>query len=182
MDVSLAGMLSATEAYTKDPRFRPTQYACTTDAPVDALANGRVWAGSSSHAIEKDMPAPLATTEDNTDPDVITPADLCFSLQEHMFAMLVEITERAMAHIGSKDVLIVGGVGCNARLQEMMGIMAEERGGSVFATDERFCIDNGIMIAHAGLLAFRMGQAVPLEKSTTTQRYRTDTPHISWRA
>ena len=29
MDVSLAGMLSATEAYTKDPRFRPTQYACT---------------------------------------------------------------------------------------------------------------------------------------------------------
>ena len=182
MDVSLAGMLSATEAYTKDPRFRPTQYACTTDAPVDALANGRVWAGSSSHAIEKDMSAPLATTEDNTDPDLITPADLCFSLQEHMFAMLVEITERAMAHIGSKDVLIVGGVGCNARLQEMMGIMAEERGGSVFATDERFCIDNGIMIAHAGLLAFRMGQTVPLEKSTTTQRYRTDTPHISWRA
>ncbi|QRW25281.1 glycoprotease/Kae1 family metallohydrolase [Rhizoctonia solani] len=70
--------------------------------------------------------------------DVITPADLCFSLQETVFAMLVEITERAMAHVGSKEVLIVGGVGCNERLQEMMGIMAKERGGSVFATDERF--------------------------------------------
>jgi len=69
--------------------------------------------------------------------DVITPEDLCFSLQETVFAMLVEITERAMAHIGSKEVLIVGGVGCNERLQEMMGIMAEERGGKVFATDER---------------------------------------------
>jgi N6-L-threonylcarbamoyladenine synthase len=44
--------------------------------------------------------------------DIITPADLCFSLQETVFAMLVEITERAMAHIGSKEVLIVGGVGC----------------------------------------------------------------------
>jgi len=44
--------------------------------------------------------------------DIITPADLCFSLQENIFAMLVEITERAMAHIGSKEVLIVGGVGC----------------------------------------------------------------------
>ncbi|KAG7099332.1 putative tRNA threonylcarbamoyladenosine biosynthesis protein kae1 [Marasmius oreades] len=44
--------------------------------------------------------------------NVITPADLCFSLQETVFAMLVEITERAMAHIGSKEVLIVGGVGC----------------------------------------------------------------------
>jgi len=34
--------------------------------------------------------------------DVITPEDLCFSLQETVFAMLVEITERAMAHVGSK--------------------------------------------------------------------------------
>ena len=31
--------------------------------------------------------------------------------------MLVEITERAMAHCGKADVLIVGGVGCNMRLQ-----------------------------------------------------------------
>lgn len=47
--------------------------------------------------------------------DIITTADLCFSLQENIFAMLVEITERAMAHIGSKEVLIVGGVGCESR-------------------------------------------------------------------
>ncbi|KAJ2928834.1 hypothetical protein H1R20_g8268, partial [Candolleomyces eurysporus] len=46
------------------------------------------------------------------DTDIITPADLCFSLQETVFSMLVEITERAMAHVGSKEVLIVGGVGC----------------------------------------------------------------------
>lgn len=41
-----------------------------------------------------------------------TAEDLCFSLQETVFGMLVEITERAMAHCGKKDVLIVGGVGC----------------------------------------------------------------------
>ncbi|KAJ6604774.1 Gcp-like domain-containing protein [Mycena vulgaris] len=104
------------------------------------------------------------------DEDIITPADLCFSLQETIYAMLVEITERAMAHIGSKEVLIVGGVGSNERLQDMMGIMAHERGGKVFATDERFCIDNGIMIAQAGLLSFRMGFETPLSKSTCTQR------------
>ncbi|KIJ45640.1 hypothetical protein M422DRAFT_29749 [Sphaerobolus stellatus SS14] len=114
--------------------------------------------------------------------DVITPADLCFSLQETVFAMLVEITERAMAHIRSNEVLIVGGVGCNERLQEMMAIMAKERGGSVFATDERFCIDNGIMIAQAGLLAHRMGFETPLEDSTCTQRFRTDEVHVAWRA
>jgi N6-L-threonylcarbamoyladenine synthase len=99
----------------------------------------------------------LPEQEPSETDDTITPADLCFSLQETVFAMLVEITERAMAHVGSKEVLIVGGVGCmlsfvppsslllkfldrigNERLQDMMGIMAKERGGNVFATDERY--------------------------------------------
>jgi len=113
--------------------------------------------------------------------DIITPADLCFTLQETVYAMLVEITERAMAHVGSKEVLIVGGVGCNERLQEMMGIMAEERGSKVFATDERFCIDNGIMIAQAGLLSYRTGFETAVEDSTCTQRFRTDEVEIKWR-
>jgi N6-L-threonylcarbamoyladenine synthase len=115
------------------------------------------------------------------DESLITSEDLCFTLQETVFAMLVEITERAMAHVGSTQVLIVGGVGCNLRVQEMMGIMAESRGGSVFATDERFCIDNGIMIAHAGLLAYETGQVTTLEDSTCTQRFRTDDVWVGWR-
>jgi N6-L-threonylcarbamoyladenine synthase len=77
MDVSLSGILTATETLTHDKRYR---------------AN--------------DLP------QDGADEDYFTSADLCFSLQETVFAMLVEITERAMAHIGSKEVLIVGGVGC----------------------------------------------------------------------
>lgn len=110
-----------------------------------------------------------------------TQADLCYSLQETIFAMLVEITERAMAHVGSKEVLIVGGVGCNERLQEMMGIMANERGAHLFATDERFCIDNGAMIAQAGKEMFDSGMHVPLSDSTYTQRYRTDQVKVLWR-
>lgn len=113
--------------------------------------------------------------------EIVTKEDLCFSLQETVFAMLVEITERAMAHVGSNQVLVVGGVGCNERLQEMMGLMARDRGGSVFATDERFCIDNGIMIAHAGLLAYETGVRTKLEDSTCTQRYRTDEVFVGWR-
>ncbi|KAI4204388.1 MAG: hypothetical protein LQ350_001144 [Teloschistes chrysophthalmus] len=118
---------------------------------------------------------------DETTSDVITREDLCFSLQETVFAMLVEITERAMAHVNSSQVLIVGGVGCNERLQEMMGIMARERGGNVYATDESFCIDNGIMIAHAGLLAYQTGFVTPLRDSTCTQRFRTDEVLVKWR-
>ena len=114
-------------------------------------------------------PKPLMNAEGD---ELVTREDLCFSLQETVFSMLVEITERAMAHVGSSQVLIVGGVGCNERLQEMMGLMARDRGGSVYATDERFCIDNGIMIAHAGLLAYATGFTTPFEESTCTQRFR----------
>ncbi|VDL77445.1 unnamed protein product [Nippostrongylus brasiliensis] len=68
--------------------------------------------------IESKAPKLLASGE-------FTVEDLCFSLQassfvlvyETVFAMLVEITERAMAHTGSTELLIVGGVGCNKRLQ-----------------------------------------------------------------
>lgn len=110
-----------------------------------------------------------------------TPEDLCFSLQETVFAMLIEITERAMAHCGSEEVLIVGGVGCNKRLQDMMEIMAQERGAKLYATDERFCIDNGAMIAQAGWEMFRSGQITPWKETTCTQRYRTDEVEVTWR-
>ncbi|GHJ85013.1 hypothetical protein NliqN6_1415 [Naganishia liquefaciens] len=150
MDVTLSGLLTATEQYVTDPRYR---------GPQASLGPG-----------EDEAP-------ENAD-RIITMEDLCFTLQETVFAMLVEITERAMAHVGSGDVLIVGGVGS---VQQMMGIMAGERNGRVFATDESFCIDNGIMIAQAGLLAYRMGQRTPLNKSTVTQRYRTDAVHVTWR-
>ncbi|XP_021953523.1 probable tRNA N6-adenosine threonylcarbamoyltransferase isoform X2 [Folsomia candida] len=111
-----------------------------------------------------------------------TPEDLCFSLQEAVFAMLVETTERAMAHTGSQEVLIVGGVGCNERLQEMMNRMCEERQAKLFATDERFCIDNGAMIAQAGSEMYSAGMVTsPWEETFCTQRYRTDEVEVVWR-
>ena len=82
-----------------------------------------------------------------------TKEDLCYSLQETIFAMLVEVTERAMAHTISNDVIIVGGVGCNVRLQEMVSLMCKERNGKMGGMDDRYCIDNGAMIAWAGILS-----------------------------
>jgi N6-L-threonylcarbamoyladenine synthase len=84
--------------------------------------------------------------------------------------LLSKLLERAMAHCGSQEVLIVGGVGCNERLQEMMAKMCEERGAKIFATDERFCIDNGAMIAQAGLEMFKAGIRTPWNETFITQR------------
>ena len=108
--------------------------------------------------------------------------------------MLIETTERAMAHCGSSEVLIVGGVGCNLRLQDMMEVMCKERSASLFATDMRFCIDNGamiaqvmmmmmmlmmiMMIAQAGWEMYRAGMVTPWEETAITQRYRSR--QINW--
>ena len=106
--------------------------------------------------------------------------DLCFSLQETMFAMLTEVTERAMAHTDSKEVMVVGGVACNLRLQDMLKSMTNQRGGILYSTDERYCIDNGAMIAQAGLLMFESGQITKWKNSFITQRFRTDQVEVTW--
>ena len=95
--------------------------------------------------------------------------------------MLVEVTERAMAHCNAHDVLVVGGVGCNERLQAMLQAMCEERVGVMYGMDDRYCIDNGAMIAWPGILAYRMGLTTPMAECTVTQRYRTDDQRIVWR-
>ena len=110
-----------------------------------------------------------------------TKSDLCFSLQETLFAMLVEITERAMAHCGQNQVLIVGGVGCNKRWQEMMAEMVKQRGGSLCAMDHRYCIDNGAMIAQAGIFALQHGDVTDMKNTWCTQRFRTDQVEATWR-
>lgn len=59
--------------------------------------------------------------------------------------------------------------------------MVEERGGKLYATDDRYCIDNGAMIAWPGLLAFKQGRVMELAETTCTQRYRTDEVFVAWR-
>ena len=86
-----------------------------------------------------------------------------------------------MAHCGQNCVLIVGGVGCNRRLQEMMALMVAARGGMLCAMDHRYCIDNGAMIAQAGIFAYQHGARTPLAACDCTQRFRTDDVRAIWR-
>lgn len=56
-----------------------------------------------------------------------------------------------------------------------------EREGQVYAMDDRYCIDNGAMIAWAGLCAFQSGIETPMEETKCVQRFRTDDVHVTWR-
>lgn len=107
--------------------------------------------------------------------------DLAMSVQETAFAMLVEVTERAMAHVGRDEVLLGGGVAANSRLREMATIMAGERGARCFAPPPRLCVDNGAMIAVLGEMMLDAGATTPLEESGVMQRFRTDEVEVTWR-
>lgn len=76
----------------------------------------------------------------------------------------------------------MGGVGCNLRLQQMLREMARQRGCSMGGMDERYCIDNGAMIAYVGLLMYQCGQTVQPSRSFYRQRFRTDQVEVTWRA
>ena len=84
----------------------------------------------------------------------VSKEDLCFSIQEVCFAMLAEITERAVAHTDKKDVLLIGGVGANKRLCAMLDAMCSQRGARFHSVPLQYAGDQAAMIAWQGILNY----------------------------
>ena len=105
--------------------------------------------------------------------------DLCYSLQETCFAMVTEVTERALAHTQKNEVLLIGGVAANKRLCNMLDIMCKERDAKFYAVPLKYAGDNGINIAWLGLLEYMAGRR---EKNSEIKPYeRTDDVIVTWR-
>jgi universal protein Kae1 len=106
--------------------------------------------------------------------------DVCFSFQETAFSMLTEVTERALAHTEKQEVLLTGGVAANKRLQSMLRIMAEDHDAKFCAVPKEYSPDNGAMIAWTGVLCFKCGTTVPVEKSFVKLKWRLDEVEVPW--
>lgn len=106
--------------------------------------------------------------------------DLCYSFQETAFAMLTEVTERAMAHTEKTECLVTGGVAANKRLCEMLDTMCNERDAVFKAVPIDFAGDNGAMIAWTGAVMLNAGLKTKLEDSAVNQRFRTDQVDVVW--
>ena len=106
--------------------------------------------------------------------------DLCFSVQETVFAMLLEVSERALAHCDKKELLLGGGVACNKKLQEMAHKMCEARKVKCFVPANEFLVDNGAMIAWLGLLEYKAGQKLKIKDSFIKPYWRTDQVEIGF--
>jgi universal protein Kae1 len=106
--------------------------------------------------------------------------DLCYSLQEHAFSMVTEVTERALAHTEKKELLLTGGVAANKRLQTMINAVAEEHNAKFNVVPREFATDNGAMIAWTGALAYQHGVVTPIDESYVKLRWRIDKVDIPW--
>ncbi|MHC1563790.1 MAG: KEOPS complex N(6)-L-threonylcarbamoyladenine synthase Kae1 [Candidatus Hecatellaceae archaeon] len=107
--------------------------------------------------------------------------DLCFSLQEVAFSALAEASERALAFLEKRELLLTGGVAANRRLQEMLRIVAEEHEARFLVVPKEYSGDCGAQIAWTGILAYKAGVSIPVERSFVKPKWRLDAVPIPWR-
>jgi N6-L-threonylcarbamoyladenine synthase/protein kinase Bud32 len=107
--------------------------------------------------------------------------EICFSLQEHVFAMLTEVAERALSLTGADELVLGGGVAQNDRLREMLATMCASRGADFHAPEPRFLRDNAGMIAVLGAEMAAAGDTVPIDESAIDPNFRPDQVPVTWR-
>lgn len=107
--------------------------------------------------------------------------DLCFSLQETCFAMVAEVTERALAHCNKTEVILIGGVAANKRFCEMLDIMCSSRDCKFYPVPLQYCGDNGAMIAMLGLMQYnyKLNILKPTE-ADINPTWRIDDMEVPW--
>ena len=113
--------------------------------------------------------------------DGVPVEEICFSLQEHVFAMLTEVAERALSLTGADELVLGGGVAQNDRLREMLATMCASRGADFHAPEPRFLRDNAGMIAVLGAEMAAAGDAVSIDESAIDPNFRPDQVPVTWR-
>ena len=108
--------------------------------------------------------------------------DIAFSLQETAFAMLTEVTERALAHTEKTEVLLTGGVAANKRLQEMINSISNEHNAKFEVVPLKYAGDNGAMIAWTGILRYKSKGAFNIAETIINPKERMDNISIPWRS
>lgn len=107
--------------------------------------------------------------------------DICLSLVENAYSMLVEVAERAVAHIGKNELTLTGGVARSKMLNKKLRIMAQERGIKYKPVSPEYSGDNGAMIAYTGALALTKNVVISVDESAIRPMWRIDEVDVVWR-
>jgi N6-L-threonylcarbamoyladenine synthase len=89
--------------------------------------------------------------------------DILASAQEAIVEMLAEKLTAAVRAAGVQHAYLAGGVAANGRLRERLQEDLAAAGATLHYPPPRFCTDNAAMIACAGAMRLRAGEAPQLE-------------------
>ena len=106
--------------------------------------------------------------------------DICYSLQETAFAMLAEVSERALAFSEKKELLVVGGVAANKRLAYMLDQVCKLHAAKLLIVPSKYAGDCGSQIAWTGLLEYHAGISIKPEEASIKQSWRLDSIDVTW--
>ncbi len=107
--------------------------------------------------------------------------DVCLTLREVAFDMLLEATERALALSRKEEILVVGGVAASGSLRNKLELLGKEWGAKIRVVPSQFSGDNGAMIAYAGMLEAKSNMFIEVERSQVRPRWRVDEVEVKWR-
>jgi len=107
--------------------------------------------------------------------------DVANSLQETAFAMLTEVTERALAHTEKTGVLLTGGVAANKRLQQMIEYISKGHNARFEVVPLKYAGDNGAMIGWTGILRYNSIGGHDISETIINPKERMDQITIPWR-
>ena len=120
------------------------------------------------------LTAALRSTKENNLEDV------CLSIVEIAYDMLVEATERALVHLMKKEIILTGGVARSEYLVKKLKNMIRLHNAVLGVVPKEYAGDNGAMIAYTGALELLYNITIPVEKSTINQSWRLDESYIPW--
>lgn len=107
--------------------------------------------------------------------------DVCYSLVETAYSMLVEVAERALALTGKREATLTGGVARSRLLAAKMERMAAAHGAVFKPVKPEYAGDNSAMIAYTGALAYSAGVTIEVEGSRIRPLWRLEQVDIVWR-
>ncbi len=110
----------------------------------------------------------------------VSRAVACNSLQETAFAMICEAAERALVLTKKRELLVVGGVAANVRLDSMLRQMSRRHGCKMASAPIRYAGDCGSQIAWLGILQSRAEAPVRLADTTVSQSWRLDSVDVNY--
>ena len=110
--------------------------------------------------------------------------DLVYSFMHTAYAMLLEVTDRALSYTKKKEVIVIGGVAASSALKEMLEKLCKQNKIKLYIPPSIVCLDNGLLIADLGIKHFihtyKGKGGMKLQETLINPKFRTDQVKIDW--